>query len=83
MCIVMIYQTSCNPCLVLVSKWRWRGKSRSMRKRIDFFSSNRPVRGATVAEVFTINEEFMYLSCNMGNLAIRSKTFKMPFDVIK
>ena len=39
------------------------------------FSSNRSVRGAIVAKVFTINEEFMYFSRNMGNLAIRFKTF--------
>ena len=47
-----------------------------------FFSSNHDVQGATVAKVFTINEEFMYFSCNRANLPICLNTFKMHFDVI-
>ena len=40
----------------------------------DFFSSKRAVWGASVAKVFTINEEFTYLTGNRDNLSIRLNT---------
>ena len=48
----------------------------------DFFLSKRAVRGASVAKVFTINEEFSYFTGNRDNLPIRLNTILMPFDVI-